>query len=103
MRIARSFACANTLILAGTLVAVVIVGASLSLADERGHWLPFRVGMVFAAPGVTLAGTAWSGWLALRESRPRGIWSKALFALGIVLCLAELLWILWVVLGIGAA
>jgi|SRR6185437_10128951 len=103
MRFIRSHACANTLILAGTLVAVIIVGASLSLADERGHWLPFRVGMVFAAPGITLAGTAWSGWLALRESRPRGLWSKALLTLGILLVLVELLWILWVVLGIGAA
>ena len=103
MRFSRSLAYANTLILAGTLVAVIIVGASLSLADERGHWLPFRVGMVFAAPGITLAGTAWSGWLALRESRPRGLWSKALLTLGILLVLVELLWILWVVLGIGAA
>jgi len=103
MRFSRSLAYANTLILAGTLVAVIIVGASLSLADERGHWLPFRVGMVFAAPGITLAGTAWSGWLALRESRPRGFWSKALLTLGILLGLVELLWILSVVLGIGAA
>jgi hypothetical protein len=103
MRITGSLARGNALILTGTLVAVVFVGARLSLADERGHRLLLPIGMVFAAPGVTLAETAWSGWLALRETRSRGFWSKALFTLGTVLCLMELLWILWVVLGIGAA
>lgn len=103
MRISRALVCANTLILAGTLVAVVVVGVPLSLADERGRWLPFPVGLVFAAPAVTLAGAAWSGWLALREPRPRGFWSRALFRLGIVLWLVESLWIFWVSLGIGAA
>jgi hypothetical protein len=103
MRITRSLVTANTLILAGALVAVIVVGVPLSLADEQGHWLHLPVGMVIAAPGVTLAGTAWSGWLALSESPPRGFWSKALFALGIMLCLVELLWIIGVVLGIGAA
>ena len=100
---ARSLICANILILVGSLVAAVIVGAPLSLADARGHWLPGRVGLVFAAPAVTLAGTAWSGWLALREPRPRGFWSRALFTLGIALCLIEFLLIFWVLLGIGAA
>jgi len=103
MRISLSLACANTLILTGALVSVVVVGVPLSLADDRGHWLPFRVGMVFAAPAITLAGTVWSGWLALRESRPRGFSSKALFTLGVVLSLVELVWISWIVLGIGAA
>jgi hypothetical protein len=103
MTTARSLAYANTLILSGTLVAAVVVGAPLALADERGHWLPYSVGLVFAAPAVTLVGTAWSGWISLREPRSRGFWSRALFTLGIVLCLLELLWILRVVLGVGSA
>ena len=102
--ITRSLTCANTLILAGMLgVAAVVLGTPLTLADERGHWLPFRVGLVLAVPAVTLMGTAWSGWIALRESRPRRFWSRALFTLGMVLSLAESLWILWILLGIGAA
>jgi hypothetical protein len=45
----------------------------------------------------------WSGCLALREDQPRGVWSRVAFTLGILLSLVELVWILWVVLGIGAA
>lgn len=62
-----------------------------------------RCSLVFAGLAVTLAGTAWSGWLGLREPRPRGFWSRVLLALGIVMCLVEVLWILVVLLGIGAA
>lgn len=102
MRITRSIAYANTMILAGSLAAAVVVGARPPLADERGHWLLFPVALVFAAPAITLAGTAWSGWLARHDPRPRGLWSRALFTLGIVLGLMESLWILAVVLGIGA-
>lgn len=89
--------------LGGFLVAAVVVGAPLPLADARGHWLTIPLGLVFAAPALTLAGTTWSGWLALREPRRRGFWSTVLFALGIVVCLVEVLWILIVLLGIGAA
>ena len=103
MRITRSLACANALILCGTLVAAVVVGAPVSLADAHGHWLAYAMGLVFAAPAVTLAGTVWSGRLALRELQPRGLGSKVLFAVGIVLCLVELLWIFIVAFGIGAA
>lgn len=102
MRITRSVAYANTMILAGSLAAAVVVGAPLPLADERGHWLLLPVALVFASPAITLAGTAWSGWLALHDPRPRGFWSRALFTLGILLGLMETLWILGVVLGIGA-
>lgn len=103
MRTSPSLVWANTLIVSGTLVAALVVGAPLSLADERGHWLPLPVGLVFAAPAITLAGTAWSGWVALRERRVRGFWSTILFTSGILLSLVETTWILWVVLGIGAA
>ena len=103
MKTAPSLAGANTLILTGSLVAAVVVGGGLPLVDGRGHWLPYAVGMVFAAPAVTLAGSAWSGWLALRESRARGSGSRALFTLGIALGLVESLAIAWIVLGVGAA
>jgi hypothetical protein len=94
---------ANPLILSGTLVAAVVVGAPLPLADQRGHWLPLPVALVFAAPALTLAGTVLSGWLTLREPGPRDFWSRIVFTLGILLSLVETGWILWVVLGIGAA
>ena len=103
MRISHSLACANILILAGTLLAAVIVGAPIPLADARGHWLAFAVALVFAAPAVTLAGIVWSGRLALREARPRSFWSKALFEMGFVLCVVESFVILWGTCGIGAA
>ena len=103
MTVTRSLTYANTLILCGTLVAAVVVGRPVPLADARGHWLAYAVGLVLAAPAITLAGSVWSGWLASRELRPRGLWSRAFFVVGIVLSLVELLWILVVMLGIGAA
>ena len=103
MPTSHSLVRANALILGGTLLAAVILGAPLSLADARGHWLPVPMGLVFAAPMATLAGTVWSGWLALRKDEPRGFWSRAVFTLGILLSLVEVVWILWVVLGIGVA
>jgi hypothetical protein len=45
----------------------------------------------------------WSGSLASRELQPRGFWSRALFAFGIVLFLIEVLWIFVIMFGIGAA
>ena len=101
MKTTRSLACANTLIVSGALVAAVIIGVPLSPYDGH-HWIPYPVGLIFAAPALTLAGTVWSGWLARRESQPRGLGSWALFTLGIVLSMVESLWILLVLLGIGA-
>jgi hypothetical protein len=103
MRNTVSLAYANTLILCGTMVAVIVVGVPVPLADASGHWLAYAIGLVFAAPAITLAGIVWSGSLASRELQPRGFWSRALFAFGIVLFLIEVLWIFVIMFGIGAA
>jgi hypothetical protein len=103
MKITRSLLGANTLILSGMLMAATIVGGPLSLSDGRGLGLPYSAELVFAALAVTLAGTAWSGWLGLPESRPHGFWSRALFEFGFLVCVVESFLLLWGVLGIGAA
>ena len=103
MKITRSLVSANTLILSGMLMSTPIVGAQYSLAYGWGHLLPNSAGLGFAAPALTLTGTAWSGWLVMRESPPHGFWSRTLLYLGIVLCTVESFLILWGVLGIGAA
>jgi hypothetical protein len=103
MKITSSLASANTLILFGALMAATIVAAPLSLANGQSAWASFSAALVFAAPAVTLAGTVWSGWLALRKPRPHGFWSKVFFELGFVLCIIELFIMLWGALGIGAA
>jgi hypothetical protein len=95
MKLTRSLACANTLIGVGALVPAVVLGAAPPLADGQGHFYPLAVGLLIVAPVAALAGTAWSGWLALREPRRRGFWSRMLFTLGIALCLVELFAVLY--------
>lgn len=103
MKITRSLLSANTLIVSGMLMAATIVGGPAPLSDRRGPGLPYSAELAFAALAVTLVGSAWSGWLAVRESPPHGFWSRALFVLGSLICVAELFFLLWGPLGIGAA
>jgi len=99
VKITRSLFGANTLILSGMLMAAIIVRGPLSLSSG----LSYASELVFAALVITLAGTAWSGWLGLRQSRPHGFWSRALFEFGFLICVVEAFLLLWGVLGIGAA
>jgi low temperature requirement protein LtrA len=103
MKITHSLVSANSLILSGILMSTTIVGAQFSLTDGWDHWLPNSARLGFAAPALTLIGSAWSGWLVMRESPSHGFWSRALLNVGIVLCCAEWFVILWGVLGIGVA
>jgi hypothetical protein len=103
MKITNSLVSANILILTGMLMATTVVGSQFSFANGWDHWLPNSAGLGFAAPTLTLIGTAWSGWLVMRESPPHRFWSRVLLDVGIVLCCAEWFVILWRVLGIGVA
>jgi hypothetical protein len=103
MKITHPLVSANSLILSGMLMSMTIVGAQTSLAGGWDHWLPNSAGLGFAAPALTLIGTAWSGWLVMCGSPPHGFWSRALLNVAIALCCAEWFVILWGVLGIGAA